>query len=243
MIKTLGVFLTFAALPALAQYPRTIGWNGEAWMVKKSTGKVGPGPNYFSDSANNVWVDGNNKLHLKITKSGNQWHCAEVIRVTSSGHGAYRFYIDSSQGTGLDTLDKNAVLGLFTWNDAPDYNHRELDIEFSRWGNATDPTNAQYVVQPYGTAGNLVRFTEPPASASVHSFSWNLNDVFFKSVTGTDPATTDPVALIASHDFTSSIPLPGGEQARINLWLYRGKAPSNQKAIEIVISKFEPQLN
>jgi len=91
MIKTLGVFLTFAALPALAQYPRTIGWNGEAWMVKKSTGKVGPGPNYFSDSANNVWVDGNNKLHLKITKSGNQWHCAEVIRVTSSGHGAYRF--------------------------------------------------------------------------------------------------------------------------------------------------------
>jgi hypothetical protein len=65
MIKTLGVFLTFAALPALAQYPRTIGWNGETWMVKKSTGKVGPGPNYFSDSANNIWVDGNNKLHLE----------------------------------------------------------------------------------------------------------------------------------------------------------------------------------
>jgi hypothetical protein len=239
MIKILSVFLTFAALPALAQYPRTIGWNGETWMVKKSTGKVGPGPNYFSDSTNNVWVDGNNKLHLKITKSGNRWECAEVIRVISSGHGAYRFYIDSSQGTGLDALDKNAVLGLFTWNDAPDYNHRELDIEFSRWGNATDTTNAQYVVQPYSTAGNLMRFTEPPASASVHSFNWNSDGVFFKSVTGTNPDTTDPAALIASRDFTSSIPLPGGEQARINLWLFRGKAPSNQKAIEIVISKFE----
>jgi hypothetical protein len=48
-------------------------------------------------------------------------------------------------------------------------------------------------------------------------------------------------ALIASHDFTSGIPLPGGEQARINLWLYRGKAPTNQKAVETVISKFEYQ--
>jgi hypothetical protein len=97
------------------------------------------------------------------------------------------------------------------------------------------------VVQPYGTTGNLVRVTEPPASASVHSFSWSSNDVLFKSVTGTDPATTDPTALITSHDFTSGVPLPGGEQARINLWLYRGKAPSNQKPVEIVISKFEYQ--
>src|SRR6266446_10868441 len=110
MTKAFGFLLFLPALPALAQYPRTFAWNGETWMVKKSTGKVGPGPNYFSDSANNVWVDVNNKLHLKISKSGNQWQCAEVIRMTSSGHGAYRFYIDSSQSTHLDTLDKNVVL-------------------------------------------------------------------------------------------------------------------------------------
>jgi len=240
-MKALSVFLALTTIPALAQYPRTFGWNGETWMVKVSSGAVGPGPNYFSDSTNNVWVDSNNKLHLKITKSGHKWQCAEVIRVISSGHGTYRFYIDSSQGTPLDTLDKNVVLGLFTWSDELDYNHRELDIEFSGRGNVTDRTNAQYVVQPYGTPGNLVRFTEPPASASVHSFSWNLNEVLFHSVTGTDPATTDPTMQISSHNFTNGIPLPGGEQARINLWLYQGKAPSNQKPVEIVISKFEYQ--
>jgi len=240
-IKVLSVFLTLTAIPALAQYPRTFGWNGETWMVKTSSGVVGPGPNYFSDSTNNVWVDSNNKLHLKITKSGRKWQCAEVIRAISSGHGTYRFYIDSSQGTPLATLDRNVVLGFFTWSDDPSYNNRELDVEFSRWGNAADPTNAQFVVQPYSIAGNLLRFTAPPSSASVHSFTWNLNDVLFQSVKGTDPATTDPALQISSHDFTSGIPLPGGEQARINLWLYQGRAPSDRKPVEIVISKFEYQ--
>ena len=79
MIGKLAVFLALAAFPTLAQYPRTFAWNGETWMVKRSTGRVGPGPNYFSDSTNNVWVDGSNRLHLKITKSGNKWQCAEVI--------------------------------------------------------------------------------------------------------------------------------------------------------------------
>src|SRR2546422_8423741 len=119
MMKILSGLLVLAALPALAQYPRTFAWNGETWMVKRSSGKVGPGPITFSDSTDNVWIDSANKLHMKITRQGSKWLCAEVIRVTSSGHGTYRFSID----TPLDALDKNVVLGLFTWNDAPDYNH------------------------------------------------------------------------------------------------------------------------
>ena len=47
-----------------------------------------------------------------------------------------------------DALDARAVLGLFTWNDDAPYTHREIDIELSRWDNASDANNAQYVVQP-----------------------------------------------------------------------------------------------
>lgn len=215
-----------AALPALAQYPRVISFSGYDWAVKTSAGRVGPGPNYFSDSTNNVWVDANGYLHLKITKSGNKWYAAEVINKQSLGRGTYRFHLASL----VDNLDPNAVLGLFTWNDAPDYNHREIDIEFSRWGNARDRTNAQFVVQPYDVPGNLVRFTQPPNTpASVHSFQWNPASIYHRSEAGN--------TLIAEHTFTAYIPQPGGENARINLWLFRGRAPKS--TVEVVISRFE----
>jgi hypothetical protein len=233
MIRALVPVLLAAALPAAAQYTRSIAFSGNTWMVKKSSNKVGPGPNLFSDSAANVWVDDQGKLHLKITRSGNRWQCAEVINMASPGFGTYRFYVD----TPVDNLDKNVVLGLFTWNDDPAYNHREIDIEFARWGNGSDLTNAQYVVQPYDLAGNLVRFTQPPSTPqSIHSFRWSSGSVSHRSVKGTDAAAG---ALIAEHTFTSGIPQPGGENARVNLWLYQGRQPSNRQPVEVVISKYE----
>ena len=219
-----------------AQYSRTIQFSGYTWMVKKSAGKVGPGPNIFSDSADNVWVDSAGRLHMKITRNGNRWNCAEVILTGSFGHGTYRFYLDSP----VDNLDPNVVLGLFTWNDAPEFNHRELDIEFARWANASDPTNAQYVVQPYDAAGNLVRFLQPSnVPQSVHSLTWEAASATFRSLRGHDPYSTDPAKFIAGKTFTSGIPQPGGENARINLWLFRGRAPSNRQAVEVIINRFE----
>ncbi|MBI2688416.1 MAG: hypothetical protein HYX27_19095 [Acidobacteria bacterium] len=236
MIRRLLVALLALSVPAAAQYSRVVSFSGYNWMVKTSRGKVGPGPNYFSDSANNVWVDTPGRLHLKLTKTGNKWYSAEVINTASLGYGTYRFYLDSV----VDNLDPNVVLGLFTWNDAPDYNHREIDIEFSRWGNAADPANAQYVVQPYDTPGNLLRFTEPPATVqSIHSFQWTPTSISHRSVKGIDPATTNPADLIAEKTFTAFLPVPGGENARMNLWLFRGSAPSNRQTVEVIISRFE----
>ena len=48
----------------------------------------------------------------------------------------------------------------------------KFDIEFARWGNASDATNAQYVVQPYGVVNHLVRFTQPGDAVSMHRFTW-----------------------------------------------------------------------
>jgi hypothetical protein len=130
----------------------------------------------------------------------------------------------------LDGLDRNAVLGLFTWNDDPADNHRELDVEFSRWGNAADPTNGQFVVQPYSTNGNLLRITQPSGvTSSTQSFTWGVSSVAFASSAATPSSWT----------YTGpDVPQPGGENARMNLWLSRGAAPSNGATVEVVITDF-----
>ena len=37
---------------------------------------------------------------------------------------------------------------------------------------------------------------------------------------------------------TDGIPLEGGENARINLWLFRGSAPTDGRNVEVVLSDF-----
>lgn len=59
--------------------------------------------------------------------------------------------------SGAGNLDPNVVFGLFTWDDNPIQAHREIDVEFARWGAtpAQDGSNAQWVVQPYDGADHL----------------------------------------------------------------------------------------
>jgi hypothetical protein len=219
------IFDPSTGVVALAPYPKTITFSGETWYVKTGSGKVGPGPNYFSDSSKNVWVDTAGRLHLKITRSGNRWTCAEVISARSFGYGTYRFNLASS----VDNLDPNVVLGLFTWNDDPAFHNRELDIEFSRWGNRNNQ-NAQYVVQPYTDPLNMFRF-QHPAGASVQEISWQPGQVVFQS--------TNAGGTVASRTMTNGIPQAGGENARFNLWLFQGRAPSDRKEAEVIVQSFD----
>jgi hypothetical protein len=205
--------------------PATIDFSGYRWTVKDSGKvKVGPGPNLFA--ASNVWVDAGGRLHLRIASVKGRWSVAEVVNTQSLGRGTYTWVLDSP----VDALDRNVVLGLFTWNDAPDYNHRELDVEFARWGNAADPTNGQFVVQPYDGPGNLQRITLAAGAApSTHGFTWGTDRVDFFS----------PSASPSGWSYTGpDVPQPGGENARMNLWLFRGAAPSDGRSVEVVIRSF-----
>ena len=226
--------LPFGAARAQSGYGRYFTFSGYTWRTKVSTSKVGPGPNFFSQD--NVSVDSLGRLHLKITKSGSKWLCSEVVLQNTLGYGTYRFYIDSA----LNNLDPSVVLGLFTWNDDPAYNHREMDIEFARWGSATN-NNGWYTVQPYDVAGNQVNFPQSATSlGSTQAFEWRSNlTAYFSSLTGfaTVPSSTNP--LIFDHTFSSGVPPTGGENPRINLWLFRGRAPAGRATVEIIINRFE----
>jgi hypothetical protein len=209
--------------------PRTVEFSGYTWQVKSSTRAVGPGPNYFSDSGDNVWVDSRGRLHLKLTYSDGLWYSAEVINTESLGRGRYSFEL----GSPVHALDPNVVLGFFTWSDDPAYHNREIDIEFGRWGKANDATNGRYVVQPYQRRGNLRRFTQRPIASSTHSFDWRRTAVTFASSSAARSTWT-----YRARD----IPDPGSEHARMNLWLFRGALPTNGKPAEVIVKsfKFEP---
>lgn len=215
--------------------PRTINFSGFEWTVKKSLTCVGPGPNYFSDSEDNVWLDSKGRLHLRITKKEGRWYCAEVYTEKSLGYGEYIFYVDSD----VSFLDKNAVWGLFTYLD----DNHEIDIEFSRWGEDNGP-NAGFTVQPYYHIANIFKFNvDTGIDRTVNTFRWNKNKIFFQSVKG-DQYLSNPkkASIISSWDYPGQdIPNADKEKARINLWLMEGYAPSDNKEAEVILNKFEFQ--
>src|SRR5207245_591968 len=118
--------------------------------------------------------------------------------------------------------------------------NREIDIEFSRWANASDSNNAQYVVQPFNSNGHLVRFAMPAGETnSMHSFTWESNRVNFQSLRGSYSPAPDPTNLISTWTYNLTVPQTGDENIRINLWLFHGDAPTDNNGVEIVIKSFE----
>ena len=211
----------------------TLNWSGYVWNVKSSDTPVGPGPNYFSDSPQNVWVDGSGALHLKSALENGVWYSAEIFSQMPLGYGMYSFQCSVND---LQHLDSNVVLGLFTWETVtpPEVHHREIDTEFSRWSNAADSNFIQYVVQPWDHAGNLHRFqasTSPDPTPPLCNFTWRLGSVEFQITQG---STVLEHWLYQGAD----VPPEGRGNARLNLWLYNGTPPSDGQAAEVIIKDF-----
>jgi hypothetical protein len=90
---------------------RTLSFGGATFWVKDSDHfETGPGPCVFSPGEQNVFVDGDGRLHLKILKQGSTWTCSEVVLDRSRGHGAYTFQVVSA----LDKLDSRDVFPAFS---------------------------------------------------------------------------------------------------------------------------------
>lgn len=214
-------------------------WSGYSWRVKYSDIPTAPRNNRFGRLGTTVFIDSTTgALVLRIQKIDSLWYAAEVVLSPSLGYGEYQFRIASN----IDQLDHRAVLGLFTWDPTfSDPYHREIDIEFSRWGDKNAPTNAQYVVQPFEVPGNRHRFvfSLSDGTYSTHSIRWDPHAIRFTSWHGHGERPPDNSPLII-QDWTyqgTSIPRPGNEQIRINLYLLDSSdVPSD--AIEVRVSSF-----
>jgi hypothetical protein len=220
------------------EFFKTMGFSGYQWGVKDSCGSYeDPGPSRFTDNAQHIWVDSQGRLHLTIKKNGSTWYATEAFMLNSLGYGEYRFYTSSP----VYNYDPNIVVGLFTYDHDPAYSHREIDLEFSRWGVPSDP-NSQYVIQPWNVAGNRNRYNIDMSSVgpnTTYKYKWCPGSVFFQSIDGFYAYPPTPADEIYSWNFTGSVPPEGNEKARINMWQFNGAAPSDGQNAEMVIDRFE----
>lgn len=228
-MRKFKVILIFSAIVIWTLgYPRTIDFAGRIWYVK--TGYGGPGPNYWSDSEENVWVDTNGWLHLKIRYDNGIWYCSEVYTTGFTRYGMHRFYIIAR----LDRLDRNVVFAPFLYaNDTT-----EVDIEFSEWGMSVPWYNAQYVVQPGYRAGNVERFwIALNGDYTTHYFNWQVDSIRFKSIHGHYQEPPNPGYLIHEWLYTGNDNPRESESLRvhINLWLYQGNPPTNGEEVEVIV--------
>lgn len=213
--------------PGSTGQQRTIQWSGYTWKVRPTRSDHGPGPNAWSDSLQNVSVDSNDVLTLRITPDSPRWRCVE-IEGPSFGYGKYSFEI----ATDPNTFDQKPVFGAFTYDDSDDgtYEYREIDIEYSAWNNPTAPRNSWFTVHhggtPYQTDHNLT-----PNLPYTAQFTWQAGQVYF--------STHDSLGtLLGEHLVTGTVYTPGSETLRLNLWLEDGTIPLNGQAVTMKVNKF-----
>lgn len=222
------VVKTVAGVKSEQPPPKTLQFSGYDWHVRSVSSDRGGRSNNYDPA--NAWTDDNGFLHLRIAQNAGQWTCAEVRLTRSLGYGSYAFAVRD-----VSKLEPAAVLTMYTWDDlTAGQNHREMDIEITRWGDPANK-NAQYVVQPYYVPANVARFTAP-AGVLTHLLRWEPGRVAFKTFRGKVSGSGSPVA---EHAFTSGVPSPGGELVHLNLYIFGNAKNPLQSDVEVVLEKFE----
>lgn len=202
-------------------------FSGYDWVVRQIPSARGGKDNTYI--AENAWTDGAGLLHLRVSRQGKGWACAEVSLTRSLGRGTYSFTVSD-----VSRMDPAAAMTFYTWDDvAESQQHRELDVEISQWGDPVNK-NAQYVVQPYYEPENVERF-QVPAGPATFSFNWQPHKAVFKTFLGR-VAGPHP---FSEHVFTSGVPSPGNEMIHMNLYAFGKTRIPMQRESEVVIEKFE----
>jgi hypothetical protein len=235
-------------------------FSGMTWEIKHANIPLGPGPNFFSDHPNDVWIDEQDYLHLSVHSRGDIWFSTEVISVDTFGYGTYVFTIQGD----MKNIDKNIVLGLFTWdnNTFQEQANSEVDIEFAKWGVDTVENTLQYGVQPINFGPYYPERDDKPdvdsenwIGVSTHAFTWTDTLITWGSWVGPEYGNGPPLASwsfnldnparIKNENGNSSdpiiIPAPGNTtNARMNMWLVNGSAgPFDKFNHEVIIQNFQ----
>jgi hypothetical protein len=136
----------------------------------------------------------------------------------------------------VDKFDKNVVGGLFTYLD----DSNEIDIEFSKWGDE-EAMNSQFAVQPAHHNGNIYRYSiDLKRRNSTHIIDWKEDKIEFACYQGHHLTMPHKRQILSEWSYAGKyIPEEGEEKVMINLWLYKGVPPSDNKEVEMIIKAFE----
>jgi hypothetical protein len=216
--------------PTILAPTKPLKFSGYDWDVRTIQSDRGGSNHPYS--GDNAWTDNTGALHLRISKISDTWSCAEVVLNRSLGYGTYVLVVrDTSH------LEPSAVLSMTTFDDwGGDQYYREMDVEVSRWGDASSKNNAQYVVEPYYHPGNIYQFVVPSGSLT-YSMRWEAGRAKFTTVRGNSPGSGAP--MISEHEFTSGIASPGQERVQLFFYVVDNDKNPLQHDNEVVLEKFE----
>jgi hypothetical protein len=208
----------------------SIKFSGYDWSVRTIANDKGGLNNLFD--AENAWTDTTGALHMQIKKKSEKWSCAEIYLNRSLGYGTYSVTVrDTSH------IDPAAVFTMYTFEDsAGEQHYREMDIEVSRWGDAANKDNAQYVIQPFYIPGNVFPFATP-SSTLTYVLRWESGHATFKAFRGESAGAG--AQLVSAHEFSSGIPEPGKAIPRLIFYVVASNKNPMQKPSEVVVEKFE----
>jgi len=215
----------------------TLNFSGYQWTTKESNERhTGPGRNYFAGGRENIWVDDQGRMHIRMTHNNGRWYCAEARLVESLGYGKYIFQLEANPMK----LDKDLVVGFFTYDHSDTLNHhREIDIEFSQWGSEKNE-NSQYVLQPHEIPENVHRFQTDLSKKTQHVIGWKKNKISFASSYVTMEGESQVITKYAEWIYKPHKKLKNStEKFSMNVWLFKADFPSDFNDYEFIVSKFE----
>ncbi len=237
MKVALGLTTATCMLSVQVRASAALEWAGRSWNVT-SGGMAG----VCAGDAANVSVDANGYLHLKITKNGNTWSAAEIFTTDKLEFGTYQWQTDGP----TDRFDPNVVLGLYPYGPAGGIGQdgtNEIDIEYSRWGQANG-VNADWTDYPSSgtTIGELsYNFSLNGGTLSTSRFIWSTSQIESFLLNGIQPvgSLTDLIKSWTYAPTNSKTNIP--QQAMplgMNLWCFE-KTPTDGLPVEVVIRDFK----
>ena len=216
--------------PTIFAPTKPLKFSGYDWDVRTIASDRGGSKHLYR--GDNAWTDSSGALHLRISKVSDGWSCAEVVLNRSLGYGTYVFVVRD-----ISHLEPAAVLSMTTFDDwGGEQFYREMDVEVSRWGDASNENNAQYVVEPYYRPGNVDQFVAPSGTLT-YSIQWEAGHARFRTMRGSSPGAGAPA--ISEHEFTSGIPSPGKERLQLFFYVVASEKNPLQHDNEVVLEKFE----
>lgn len=206
-------------------------------------------------------------LQMKQTQLPNgpmQWSSIEVLlwgQTANNPNGSTpptRFYpgfgtylvAAATAGSFGNNLANNACFGAFTYrfdaDNSQTNSHHELDmIECSRWGNLSDPTNAQFTLQPWEPQGNVHRITLQDTGEITIVLQWNeaaqpVTYSVYYGIYDLDNLPSAPdITWTTSSSQNTYIPTDACQTVHLNLWRQPPDVVFPDGDQEVIVKKFQ----
>lgn len=183
---------------------------------------------------------------------------SEIVLADKLGYGHYAVYATMQNGS-FDTLDPNAVFGIFTYqySNAPSgvNVNREIDCLEVISPDQKKQGHAQFTLQPWTMNAPRLQFSLPKNMKGLTSYmrwgpgelecrlyqNWaSIDDIIRNDIPPVEswmPSKSDPAGtkkFLPDHTDTSC------ERFHINLWLLFGKRPKENQSVKIESFEYKP---